>query len=280
MTSKRKTGKSATVDTRKSDVLSEKDEIVFLGTGGARYVIAKQLRATGGMLFRIGGRNVLVDPGPESLYRLLTYMPKFNPEKIDAILLTHKHIDHSADINVYLDVITRGGFKKHGILLAPGDAFGEGGVIFKYLLDFVGATIVIKEKAKFELDGLSFHFPIKHQHRVETYGFRLSYRDYSISYITDTKYFAGLIPAYKADVIIMNLIKLGPSEIDHLSIDDCAEIIEGIKPKAAIITHFGMTMIRTGPWNVARQLKERTGVTVLAAEDGKHYTIEKLLSYA
>ena len=255
------------------------DEIVFLGTGGARYVIAKQLRATGGILFRIGGRNVLADPGPESLYRLLTYLPKFDPERIDVILLTHKHIDHSADINVYLDVITRGGFNKHGILLAPGDAFGEEGVIYKYLLDFIEKIVVIKERNVFKIDGLSFLFPIKHQHRVETYGFKLTHRDYTISYITDTKYFDGLIPAYTADIVIMNLIKLGASEIDHLSVDDCAEIITGIKPKVAIITHFGMTMIRTGPWNVARQLKERTGVTVLAAEDGKHYTIEKLLSY-
>ena len=36
------------------------DEIVFLGTGGARYVIAKQMRATGGILFRIHGKNILV----------------------------------------------------------------------------------------------------------------------------------------------------------------------------------------------------------------------------
>ncbi len=259
--------------------LNDRDEIVFLGTGGARYVIAKQLRATGGILFRIANKNVLVDPGPESLYRLLTYMPKFNPEDIDAILLTHKHIDHSADVNVYLDVITRGGFIKHGILLAPADAFGAEGVIFKYLLDFVEKIVIVKKSLTWELDDLSFFFPVKHEHRVETYGFRLSYKDYTVSYITDTKFFAGLIPAYKADIIIMNLIKLGPSEIDHLSIDDCAEIITGIRPKVAIITHFGMTMIRTGPWNVARQLKEKTGVTVLAAEDGKHYTIEKLLSY-
>jgi phosphoribosyl 1,2-cyclic phosphodiesterase len=271
--------KSKIVRARNSDEKSCKDEIVFLGTGGARYVIAKQLRATGGMLFRINRWNVLVDPGPESLYRILTYLPKFNPEKIDAIILTHKHIDHSADINVYLDVITRGGFIKHGMLLAPGDAFGEGGVIYKYLLDFLDRTVTIRENTTFELDGISFYFPIQHEHRVETYGFKLSHDGYTISYITDTKFFPGLIPAYKADIVIMNLIKLEPSEIDHLSVDDCAEIIVGIKPKVAIITHFGMTMIRTGPWNVARQLKERTGVTVLAAEDGKRYTIEKLLSY-
>lgn len=255
------------------------DRIVFLGTGGARYVIAKQLRATGGMLFRVGGGNVLVDPGPESLLRLLTYLPECAPEKIDAIILTHKHIDHSADVNVYLDIITRGGLDRQGILLAPSDAFGEDGVIYKYLLAFLEKTIVLKESLVFELGAMKFFFPVRHEHRVETYGFKLSCNDCTLSYITDTKFFGGLIPAYRADIVIMNLIKLGPSEIDHLSVDDCAEIISGIKPKVAMITHFGMSMIRTGPWNVARQLKERTGVTVLAAEDGKSYTLEKLLAY-
>ncbi len=270
---KRKTGPSANNNLERADI----DEIVFLGTGGARYVIAKQLRATGGMLFRIGGRSVLVDPGPESLYRLLEYMPGFAPEKIDAVILTHKHIDHSADINVYLDVMTRGGLDKRGILLAPADAFGEDGVVYKYLLDFIEQKINIKTGLDFRLGEMDFRFPVKHEHRVETYGFRLTFNNVTVSYITDTKFFEGLVSAYKADIVIMNLVKLAQSEIDHLSIDDCAEIISGIKPKVAIITHFGMTMIRTGPWNVARQLKERTGITVLAAEDGKRYPIAKLM---
>lgn len=256
-----------------------KDEIIFLGTGGARFVIAKQLRATGGIFFRIGGKNVLVDPGPESYYRFLTFVPKFNPEKIDALILTHKHIDHSADINVYLDVITEGGFKKNGLLIAPEDAFGDGGVVYKYLLEFLNEVKIIKPKLELDFNGVKISFPVKHQHRVETYGLKLSYNNYTVSYITDTKFFPELVPVYKADIIIMNLLKLEPSEIDHLSVTDCAEIITGIKPKVAIITHFGMTIIKTGPWNIARQLKEKTGITVLAAEDGKHYEIEKLLAY-
>lgn len=256
-----------------------KDEIIFLGTGGARFIIAKQLRATGGLFFRIGAKNILVDPGPESYYRFLTFVPKFNPEKIDAIILTHKHIDHSADINVYLDVITEGGFKKNGLLIAPSDAFGDGGVVYKYLLEFLNEIKIIKPEWELNIDGVKITFPIKHQHRVETYGLKLSYNNYTISYITDTKFFSALIPVYKADIIIMNLLKLEPSEIDHLSVADCTEIINGIRPKVAIITHFGMTIIKVGPWNIARQLKEKTGITVLAAEDGKHYEIEKLLSY-
>jgi ribonuclease BN (tRNA processing enzyme) len=279
VTSPQRKKKSADSSSKKNSIQVTPDEIVFLGTGGARYVIAKQLRATGGMLFRVAGKNVLVDPGPESLYRLLTYLPEFTPEKIDSIILTHKHIDHSADVNVYLDVMTRGGLNRHGVLLAPDDAFGEDGVVYKYLCGFVDRIVIINEGLSINLGDARFDFPVRHEHRVETYGFKLSYHGITLSYITDTKYFEGLIQAYKADIVIMNLIKLGPSEIDHLSVDDCAEIIAGIRPKSAIITHFGMTMIRTGPWNVARQLKEKTGVTVLAAEDGKHYSIEKLLSY-
>lgn len=256
-----------------------RDEIIFLGTSGARFVIAKQLRATGGLFFRIGGKNILVDPGPESYYRFLTFVPRFNPEKIDAIILTHKHIDHSADINVYLDVITEGGFKKNGLLIAPSDAFGNEGVVYKYLLEFLNEVKIIKPEWELNIDGVKITFPIKHQHRVETYGLKLSYNNYTISYITDTKFFPALIPVYKADIVIMNLLKLESSEIDHLSVADCTEIINGIRPKVAIITHFGMTIIKAGPWNIARQLKEKTGITVLAAEDGKHYEIEKLLSY-
>jgi len=271
--------KRAKRHTQSSASIKILDEIVFLGTGGARYVIAKQLRATGGLLFRIGNKNILVDPGPESLYRLLEYVPKFNPEKIDAIILSHKHIDHSADINVYLDVMTRGGFKKHGILVAPQDAFGEDGVIFKYLLEFLKEIKIIKPKLKLDFDDVLFEFPLKHDHRVETYGFRLEHSDYSISYIADTKFFPEIVSAYKADILVLNLLRLEPSEIDHLSIPDCEKIIAEIKPKVAIITHFGMTMLKQGPWKVARQLKEKTGVTILAAKDGKHYAIEKLLSY-
>lgn len=226
---------------------------------------------------RLGGKNVLVDPGPESLHRFLSYVPELSPEKLDALILTHKHIDHSADVNVYLDVMTRGGLDPRGILLAPADAFGEDGVIYKYLLGFVEQTVVITEKLDFHLGDLSFDFPVRHDHRVETYGFRLSFRDVTISYITDTKFFDGLVQAYRSDIMIMNVIKLTDSDIDHLSVDDCAAIINGGRPRVAIITHFGRTIIKNGPWNIARQLQDRTGITVLAAEDGKRYPIDKLL---
>ncbi|HAP31749.1 MAG TPA: hypothetical protein DCQ14_01645 [Firmicutes bacterium] len=43
------------------------DFIKFLGTAGARFVVSRQLRASGGIWFALGGEQILVDPGPGSL---------------------------------------------------------------------------------------------------------------------------------------------------------------------------------------------------------------------
>jgi phosphoribosyl 1,2-cyclic phosphodiesterase len=263
----------------KNQKKTQLNEIVFLGTGGARYVIARQTRATGGLLFQINKQKILVDPGPESLLRLLTYLPAFNPETLDAVILSHKHIDHSADINVYLDILTRGGFKRGGHLIAPQDAFGEDGVIFRYLIQFLEKVDIIKPKLKLAIGDIILDFPMQHIHPVETYGLKIKTEEFSIAYITDTKYTPELIESYKADILILNLLRLEPSDIEHLSVPDCVKIIDAIRPKVTLITHFGMTMLRAGPWNVARSLQEKTGTTILAAEDGKHYAISKLLSY-
>ena len=218
---------------RREDISDKHDDaIIFLGTGGARYVIATQLRATGGMLFRAGGKNIVIDPGPGSLLRFLEYVPRLRPEKVDALILTHKHIDHSADINVYLDVITRGGFRTGGLLIAPHDAFGEDGVVHSYLLDHLERIVKIEPGTEVPIGPCTVRFPLRHEHRVETYGFVLKCDEYAIGCIADTRYFPEIDRAYEADILILNLLRLEPSEIDHLSIPDCERIIAAVKPGA------------------------------------------------
>ena len=90
---------------------SETDFIKFLGTAGARIVVSKQLRASGGMWYSLDGYNVLVDPGPGCLVRCISSKPKMDPMKLDAIILTHRHLDHAADVNVMIEAMTEGGFK-------------------------------------------------------------------------------------------------------------------------------------------------------------------------
>ena len=38
------------------------------------------------------------------------------------MILTHKHIDHSTDVNVVIEGMTHGGFDSRGMLVAPDDA--------------------------------------------------------------------------------------------------------------------------------------------------------------
>ena len=50
---------------------SGKNWIKFVGTAGARFVVAKQLRSSGGLWFSLQGMNLYLDPGPGALVRCL-----------------------------------------------------------------------------------------------------------------------------------------------------------------------------------------------------------------
>ena len=50
--------------------------------------------------------------------------------------------------------------------------------------------------------------------------------------------------------------------------DDAEAIIRAARPRLAILTHFGMTMWRAHPWELAARLTESTGIEVKAARDG------------
>jgi phosphoribosyl 1,2-cyclic phosphodiesterase len=89
-----------------------------------------------------------------------------------------------------------------------------------------------------------------------------------LAYITDTRYFPALAGHYRAEVIVLHTVRLEESEIYHLSLPDAKRLIEAIRPKTAILTHFGMTMWRARPWQLAERLSQETGVEVIAARDG------------
>ncbi len=253
------------------------DTIIFLGSGGARIVVFKQIRASGGIWLNLSAVNILVDPGPGSLVRITQSKHKLDPMRLDACLLSHRHLDHSGDVNNIIEAMTNGGTVKRGILFCPQDAIeGDDPVVFKYLRDYLERIVVLKEKGEYQLKGLKFSTPVRHKHRGETYGFKFETGDYKISYIADTRYFEELTKAYKADILIINVVREKPSELDHLSLPDAKDLIMEIRPKVCFLTHFGMTMIRRRPWVVAKEMTEETGIKVVAATDGMKYDITKL----
>ena len=251
--------------------------IKFLGTAGARFVVMKQLRASGGVWLSDGKTNLYIDPGPGALVRCLSSKPKLEPSKLDGILLTHKHLDHSGDVNVMIEAMTEGGFKKRGILFAPQDAIEEDPVVLKYVMGYVEKKEILKENSEYRIGDIQFSTAKRHLHRVETYGLNFRVCDHTVSFITDTKYFPELPNLYRGEILIIHVVRLKPigdEPIDHLSIEDVKMILKKSRPKLTILTHFGMTMIKAKPWIVAAELEKELGLKVIAASDGMKLNLE------
>jgi phosphoribosyl 1,2-cyclic phosphodiesterase len=252
--------------------------IKFIGTAGARFVVMKQLRASGGVWLSIGKTNLYIDPGPGALVRCLNSKPKLEPSTLDGILLTHKHLDHSGDINVMIEAMTDGGFKKRGVLFAPRDALEEDPVVLKYVKDYVKKVEILEENSEYEIGEIKFSTARRHQHRVETYGINFKTSPWTISLIADTKFFPELPDLYRGEILIVHVVRLEPVKdvpIEHLSIEDVKAIVRKAKPKLIILTHFGMTIIKAKPWVVAAELEKELGLKVIAASDGMKIDLER-----
>src|SRR3989304_10291815 len=122
----------------------------FLGTAGARFGVMKQLRASGGVWLSVGKTNLYIDPGPGALLRCLSSKPRLEPSTLDGILLTHKHLDHSNDVNVMIEAMTEGGFKKRGVLFTPQDALEEDPVVFKYVRNYISRIEILKDGGRYK----------------------------------------------------------------------------------------------------------------------------------
>ncbi|MDD5116342.1 MAG: MBL fold metallo-hydrolase [Candidatus Omnitrophica bacterium] len=243
--------------------------IKFLGTAGARFVMIKQLRASGGLWVSSGQANVLIDPGPGSIVRCAASRPKLDPGKLDAIVLTHRHLDHANDINVMIEAMTEGGFRKRGIVFCPADALSDDPVILKYASGFPESIRVIEARRRYKAGDFGFATSMRHIHPSQTYGLKFSIKGKSIGLIADTRYFPELADFYKTDILIIPVVFYEPRKgIDHLSLNDAGELIKRVRPEKAIITHFGMGMLKAGPSRQAERLSCSCGIEVAAAYDG------------
>ncbi|MEW6069031.1 MAG: MBL fold metallo-hydrolase [Candidatus Thermoplasmatota archaeon] len=251
----------------------EGNSIKFLGTAGARFVVAKQLRSSAGVFIKMKAQNIILDPGPGTLVRCASAKPKIEVTALNAIILTHSHLDHSNDVNVLIDAVTEGGLKKRCVIFAPRECLeGEDKVVLNYLKNSLEKVVVLEEDKDYKLGELKFSTSVRHLHPVETYGLKFNLDGKIISFMVDTKYFPELLESYRnSDILIMNVVRAIPhkdEKVMHLNVDNVKEILAKIKPEKAILTHFGMTMLKAKPWEVAKKLSEELKLEVVAASDG------------
>jgi len=242
-----------------------------MGTAGARFMVAKQLAASGGLYLEDEGTRLAMDPGPGAVVQYAKR--KVDLARLDGILLSHRHLDHSGDVNVMIEAMTEGGFRPRGRLYCPGDALDEDPVVLRYLRAFPNEVVRLEPETVYRLGQVTFTTTRQHIHGVETYGFRFGDaedgRPARLGWVTDSKYYDGIAEDHLADVMLIHtVLQHSRAELPHLGLDDAERIVREARPRLAVITHFGMQVWRAHPWEVAAELSQRTGVEVKAARDG------------
>ena len=248
-------------------------EIVFLGTGGGRFAMITQKRRTAGIRILSEKANVHLDPGPGAL--IYSLKEGLNPQKVNAVLVSHCHPDHYTDAEVLVEAMTRGMTRKHGLLAASRSVLSGNEMcqrtISTYHQVMPERTISLEKEVRFQIEDLNVLATEARHTDPDTVGFRFETSEFGdFAYSSDTEYFED-IGKYYAGVRLLLLCVMRPSGKPwkgHMTTEDAVKIVKKAMPEQVIITHLGMRMIFEGPAKEAKMIERETGVPTMAAVDG------------
>ena len=186
-------------------------------------------------------KRIIIDSGPD--FRMQMLRKKI--DKIDAILYTHEHADHTAGLDDIRPLYFR--LKKPLPIYAQSRVLADLRQRFDYIFTeqnrYPGApevdphTLVhyqsfsIGNKEITPLKILHGNLPIT------------AYRIEDIAYITDAKYILdeSIKHLQNLEVLIINALHHKPHKM-HLNLTEALAIIEQLQPKKAILTHISHHM--------------------------------------
>lgn len=284
--------------------------LTFLGTGGGRFTMIKQLRRTGGMHLShsMNSENSLdranasssssedfslyIDPGPGALVYALE--EGIELEKLDAIIVTHAHLDHCNDMNVLIEAMTSGGDKDTGTLLANRTVIdgadlpdkyveGEGtyGTSIDPVLDgfhrgLVADTVMLEDETETEVGPFTMECLGMEHSDPHTIGFTLATDDKKVGFTSDTELFDEMEDFFgDCDVLVLNVMR--PLEHDwkgHLTTEDAADLVNAVEPELAILQQFGSLFIYESVNDQEAWLEDHIDVEFIMAEDGMTINLE------
>lgn len=255
-------------------LMNREIEITLLGTGGGRFATITQKRRTAGIRIISENLNFHLDPGPEAL--VYSISEGLNPQKLDAVFVSHCHPDHYTDAEVLIEAITKGTTKKRGVLVASrsvlhGNEMGLNSVVSKHHQQMPERVIEALPNKKFQIGNINVSVTEARHTDPNTVGFRFETSEFgSLAYTSDTEYFEGLSKYYE-DVRLLILCVMRPAGKPwkgHMTTNDAIRIIKEAHPEQAVLTHFGMQMIFKSPAREARLIEKETGIPTIAAKDG------------
>ena len=222
--------------------------ITFLGTGtsqgipiiGSKHPVChsqnpkdKRLRVSISIAW--DDYNFVIDCGPDFRQQLLR-----NPiKKLDGILFTHEHSDHTAG----LDDIRPFFFRQGNInFFATQKVFSALEKRFSYIMNdenkYPGAPsverIILDKNIPFKLHN-QWITPIEvMHHKLEVMGYRFS----NFAYLTDVKTIADeeLEKLKNLDVLVLSALRVEPHP-SHLNLEEALALVELLQPQKAYFTH-------------------------------------------
>jgi len=241
-----------------------------------------QRRMTGGLrIDGIGGKNIHIDPGPGALVR--TYQFGLSPLKLDAVFVSHSHTDHYSDAEVLIEAMTGGMTRKKGTVIGSKSVIEGykqfGPCISKYHLSRSEVSALETNNIA-KLSDIKITATKTVHGDPKAVGFNLKFKDFSISYTSDTEYFEDLHKYHQAaDVLIASVIRPGSEKIrGHMCTTDFVKLVSEVSPELAIMTHLGIKMIMNNASKEAETVKDQTGVNTVAAYDGMKVNLGTFMS--
>jgi ribonuclease BN (tRNA processing enzyme) len=213
--------------------------------------------ACSGYLLEAGDTTVLLDCGNGVLSRLQQHLPFW---KLDAVILSHLHADHCADLAVMrygLEMAYKRGLRNEPLpLYAPAEPAAEFERL-PYKSAYNVEKIVEGGKLSFGSFSVNFRFGV---HAVPSVGIRIDTAETSLVYSGDTEYHSGLEELASEARFFLCEANYLEADLEsglrnHLSADQAARIAAAAGVKELVLTHHH---------------PERDPATVLA-EAAKHF---------
>jgi len=222
-------------------------ELTFLGTGTSMGVPVigcdcavctsadpRNRRLRTSALLRVGGRQLLIDAGPDFRAQMLTA----GVQHLDALLLTHAHFDHVAGIDDLrpLNMRARASMPVYGSVATLSAVRERFSYAFTETSD--GSTRPALElcpiEEPFKLGELAVT-PLEVMHGTwKITGYRIG----RLGYVTD----ASLLPPPALaqlgglDVLVLNALRHEPHPT-HLSVNQALAVIAALRPRRALLVH-------------------------------------------
>ncbi len=238
--------------------------ITFLGTAGENSVLAKYDKTAGGIILDIDDKSFLIDPGPGALIQASRM--KFNLRENTAIILSSPRLEQCNDVHAVIDAMTVAGLDKRGVLLA--DMKAENTILREPYKLWLERLIHLEAGKRIGIEDVDLS--VLPSTEKNACGISFFTPDGKITYTGNTSSTPEIIEQYKdSSLLIMNVFHpRGITSPGFLNTDDAITILKAVKPKLAVITHFGLKMIKAEPLYEAREIQRQTNIQVIAAKEG------------